>query len=431
MKYSIYNSIIQLTDKSSLLYNAFSDTFIVFDCSYKDLILNNIENLEKKNTGLYNQIINSQCYVPDTLDEFSRLLDHTTKIIQNENQFFLILNPTLSCNFKCWYCYEDHIKGSNMSDQVIQSIDLLYNKILEENPNIKTFTLSFFGGEPLMRFKSIVQPRIKKHIDFCKKNELSYNFSFTSNGSLISKKMILELKKYGDISFQITLDGNEELHNKVRFFTNNKGSYKIIVKNIKLLLENNIEVRLRINYTRENYLSIIDILEDLKEISLDQRRNFEIDFHRVWQDKEGMKTLNGIHKVLNSFVNGGFKIIFADLNEINNACYADKKNTLVINYNGDIYKCTAKDFSRENREGYLESSGNIIWEKSQEHRQHLKLTNKRCHTCRIAPLCGGGCTRYILEREGSDYCLFNKMDDLIDKQILYRFDSAIRGKKIL
>lgn len=34
-------------------------------------------------------------------------------------------------------------------------------------------------------------------------------------------------------------------------------------------------------------------------------------------------------------------------------CYADKENCIVINYNGDIYKCTAMIFYRKRKKAYL------------------------------------------------------------------------------
>ena len=37
-----------------------------------------------------------------------------------------------------------------------------------------------------------------------------------------------------------------------------------------------------------------------------------------------------------------------------------KKNEAIINYNGNIYKCTATDFDKTERYGFLNEDGNII-----------------------------------------------------------------------
>ena len=106
---------------------------------------------------------------------------------------------------------------------------------------------------------------------------------------------------------------------------------------------------------------------------------------------------------------------------------------MVINYNGDVFKCTAKDFTKENREGILNEVGDIVWEKSQEHRLSLKLSNPLCSQCRIAPLCGGGCSRYILDKKAmgqSSYCVFNDKEAEIDEFIVNHVEKIIRNQRV-
>lgn len=42
-------------------------------------------------------------------------------------------------------------------------------------------------------------------------------------------------------------------------------------------------------------------------------------------------------------------------------CYGDHANHFIVNYNGDLYKCSARDFTKENREGVLTSDGDLEW----------------------------------------------------------------------
>lgn len=432
MKYSCYNSIIPLSEKSNLLYNSYSDSFIVFNAKLKDLIINNFEKLKDVNGQLYQMLIDSKCYVENDINEFERLRYYCNEYIFDDSQFLVIINPTLACNFKCWYCYENHIPNSKMPNEIKDRIYQLFNNIVNENKNLKSFALAFFGGEPLLQYKSVVVPFINAHFDLCNKYNLSHGISFTSNGALIKESMINDFVKFGPTAFQITLDGDEDFHNKVRYSGKNKGSYKLIISNIKMLIKNDIKVRLRINYTKENIHSIKGIVDDIKDISKNMKDNLTIDFHRVWQDaKDGeVRDLDEIRDIVNLFIDNDFMVKFNIMDEIRNSCYADKKNTLVLNYNGDVYKCTAKDFTHENRDGYLDEKGNIIWEKSQDYRRSLKLKNELCHNCRIAPLCGGGCTKYILEKEKKDqeYCVLKNSETLKDQIILDRFDYWIRLK---
>lgn len=94
-------------------------------------------------------------------------------------------------------------------------------------------------------------------------------------------------------------------------------------------------------------------------------------------------------------------------------------NSCVINYNGDIFKCTAIDFHKTQRDGYLSAEGKLIWENdSLEKRMSSKFTNTACRTCRIMPLCHGGCSGKSLVSK--DYCLHNQSDEEKDSVVSNR-----------
>lgn len=422
MKQSIFNSIINLTESSILIYNSYSDSFFIVKKELQALF-HDIQKVKSKFPKLYRCFVKAGIYINNNIDELYNLKETYKKIAYNDSNFFLMINPTLDCNFKCWYCYENHIKTSEMDTTNLAKVKILINNILETNINY--FTLSFFGGEPFLKYQQVVLPLIKYTSELCKLKNIYFNISFTSNGSLITSKRILEMKNMGPLAVQITLDGNKETHNRIRFFQNNKGSYDIITQNIYNLISNGCHVRLRINYTQNTINTIKDIISDFSSVTDEMKKNMLIDFHRVWQDKDSMDIIPKIRELANEFRNNGFKVLYNSLNEITNCCYADKKNTAIINFNGDVYKCSAKDFTKENRNGFLNEEGQIIWNQPPQHRLSLKLDNKPCQKCRIAPLCGGGCTSFIINRkkEGEEYCLYNYDNDIIDKLILDRFET--------
>jgi uncharacterized protein len=154
----------------------------------------------------------------------------------------------MNCNFKCWYCYETHIKNSKLSEQVLSNIKQFITQTAVAP--LKHFTLSFFGGEPLLYFKKDVIPIIEHFTNECKQKDIDFNISFTTNGYLINQEFITFFKERNlSCFFQITFDGYKEQHDKVRFIHDNKGSYETIIYNIKMLVNNGFRVRLRINYT--------------------------------------------------------------------------------------------------------------------------------------------------------------------------------------
>ena len=427
MKYSIYNNIVTISPKIILLFNSFSDSYMFLNASISNL-LKTPSLIKEQHPKLYRNMVKKGFYVFERTDEFNRLKSCAERILKDTSSYFLIINPTMDCNLSCWYCYEKHEK-SVMSKEVFQSVLSFIKDKVESG--IGNFRLGFFGGEPLMKLKTIVIPLIEYTYHLCKQENIDFGVSFTSNGTLLTKTKIEELCRYCKPSFQITLDGNEENHNKVRFFTNRKGTYSLILQNIKSLLEYNCPVRVRINYTKDNIGSIHDILQNASALFNEHKDLIEFDFHRVWQDKDTEeRVLPEIKTYAGNLIGKGFKALYDELNEIRNPCYGDKANTAVINYNGDVFKCTAKDFCKENREGILTDEGKIEWEKSQEYRLSIKLKNTACQKCSIAPICGGGCSRYILEKEEKPYCLFNYDNKAIDKFIINHVEKMLMKDRI-
>jgi uncharacterized protein len=96
-----------------------------------------------------------------------------------------------------------------------------------------------------------------------------------------------------------------------------------------------------------------------------------------------------------------------DYNNVLNSCYADKINQATINYNGDVYKCNARDFNEKNKEGVLTDDGQIAWNDRGKERVNIKMNNSPCLECSILPICGGGCSQVALENKDKDYCVHN------------------------
>lgn len=160
------------------------------------------------------------------------------------------------------------------------------------------------------------------------------------------------------------------------------------------------------------------------------REYLRISFHRVWQDRDNDNDIPLITDVIESF-NKEFNQNNDEynLNEMRFPCYGDKKNTVVINYNGDVYKCTARDFSAVNRCGTLRSDGTIEWQQQELNRRNCaKMSKQICRTCKILPLCGGGCAQNSVESDG-DYCMHGMNDDKKNRVVLNHFYNSYLNNK--
>ena len=427
MKKSQYN-FVRKVGTQYVLYNAATENTTVLDPIvaqlYQDKLVNEIKDLHPE---FYDYLCNSGYIVSDDADELQSIIKQWDSEDNDPRSFSLSINPTLNCNMDCWYCYEKHDGDLNMKEPVVSSIrKLIINKLSDKE--LTRFHFGFFGGEPLLCFNRIV----KNLIDFTTERGLEYGkaitLSFVTNGYLLSEEILEYLQKVGHkTTFQITLDGNEDIHNCVRHTKSGDRTYERILKNASRILEYpNMNLVLRCNFTAESLTSFIDVATDLSEWvknpKLDIRR-LSVDLHQVWQDYAESRTVD--INALECEVRNAFAASDIPLSIIRKAqryrCYAERNNSVLVNYNGDLFRCTARDFTRENREGVLTDNGILVWNDRSKNRNDIKWSNPTCCLCEIYPLCGGACSQNKLESKrisGCDYGYAQKdKDDIITARI--------------
>jgi uncharacterized protein len=158
------------------------------------------------------------------------------KIIDQEIKQ-LTLFITEKCNFKCSYC----IYGSSYPDNQINtersmSWDIAKRSIdyyLAHSRNVKTKSISFYGGEPFLEFEII-----KKCVDYFleKSDSKEAVISITTNGSLLTPENIRFLVDK-NVDLLISVDGPEKVHDLHRQYKNNKGTFQSVLKNLQYIYD--------------------------------------------------------------------------------------------------------------------------------------------------------------------------------------------------
>jgi len=394
-------------------YNGFSNEFIILEPYlfelYKVAKENDFEELNLHSPEFYTLLKEKDFFITDDIDEVDRVRQMSKLIDNDDTKYKLHINPTMNCNFKCWYCYETHIKDSKMDQLTISNTEDFVKQIFENKKSLKEFSLSWFGGEPLLYFHKVVVPILKSTYEISELHSVSFNSAITTNGLLIDQSVIDQCLRYNLSFFQITLDGNREKHDKVRFISEGRGSYDKIVENIFKLAKNKITVNIRVNISVETLSGVSEIVNDFEEMTPEDRQWIHFDLHKVWQvEKDIEQEINDFRWFFRS---KGFTVSSGSHDTVMNSCYGDHRNHATINYNGEVFKCTARDFTTGNSEGILKSGGFIEWNEKLEKRLDSKFKNRPCLECPILPLCGGGCTQQAIEHENVDYCVYDFDDN--------------------
>lgn len=338
------------------------------------------------------KLTESGMLIEENVDESDYIERFRNQVAQeNPDSFMLIINPTLRCNFNCWYCYESHIASSDMPMEVYERTCRCIDMLTQRK---KELSISFFGGEPLLCYENIVAPIMKYAAEKGKANGCEIYFSFTTNGYLINDRMIGQFRNYNVTNFQITLDGSQEAHDSTRT-PRSAVSYNKIITAIKKLTDNGFSVTLRLNLNDSTINGAFSIPDDFKDHS--SKHLINVSIHQIWQDRDkGEDIRTQQYNLYEHFAKNGFNIEVSKTHQLKNPCYADRKNSCIINSDGRLFKCTAVDFANTEATGKLDSSGNLISEDSSIDKVHnLRRDSTNCSKCRIMPLCNSGCYKNV------------------------------------
>lgn len=408
MKYSNYNFVFR-NGTSAVIYNEVSDGTILLQPELVQVIQetkDNIDSLQSRHQELYDAMVGKGMIVDGDMDEAEHIVENWRLQDNNPEHYFLTILPTLNCNLRCWYCYEEHKATANMTEETLGRVCRLIDN-LTGNGKLKYLHLSFFGGEPLLPFKKTVWPLLQYTGKLCQEREVRLLVHFTTNGVLLTPKVIdclMSLPLAEKPGVQITLDGNREYHNNSRHTVNKGPTFDIIVNNIHAALKAGMYVTNRFNYTQKSVDSIVDVLEAYKDLTPEEREKLQFDFQQVWQEEHLEDVRLKALKLAKTYSSNDFRV-FVEKRYNSQRCGSDADNQVAVNYDGRLYSCTARDTNDEECEGYLSEDGTLVWNGRHKKRMAIKYGNTTCRKCRIFPICHGGCSQLKLEAGDEDRCI--------------------------
>ena len=397
-KVSKYNIEVEHSD-CMILYNALTDNLLPI--SYKEYsvvetLLEHLPEFYNRFPELYSAFIQSGFIINSEFNELAYIKLQNKRRVYTHNDYRITINPTLDCNLKCWYCIVDYAGAKHererMSDETVAAL----NKHIEElviRQKANTIHLDWFGGEPTIYFDEVISKVSKSAKSVTSENNVHFRQQITTNATLLNEERILQMKDFGFIIFQIPIDGNERHHNKIKFFNNKQGTYRKIIENINLIsdLIPDVYIALRINYDKQTLKNISDIFPDISEKS---KKCITVDFQRVWQIPCSEKERQLLKTSKEDFLAAGLRSYFWAYNPMQfRRCYADSFHYYAINYNGKVFKCTARDYGDDKVIGSLLPSGKIEWNDDllSKYFEKSPFENEMCENCKMLPLCMGPC----------------------------------------
>jgi len=189
--------------------------------------------------------------------DFLTLLKAFKAKIGQKPFFYGSCDITNKCNLNCKHCYwrKNYEEEEELSKDEFE--DIIEEKFIENN----ILQVVLTGGEPLLR-PEIIELFAEKGV----------SFDIVTNGTL-------PLKDFGQSEYYISIDGDEEIHNKIR----GQGTYGRIKRNVENF---DGDSNLIINYTINslNYQCIEKVFEEWK----DRVDMVNFQFHTPFSHDDGL-----------------------------------------------------------------------------------------------------------------------------------------------
>jgi len=343
-------------------------------------------------------LVHGHFLVDDEADELAILKADMMKDRFRTNMLGLTIAPTLDCNFRCDYCYEDHLRV-NMSRTVQQA---LLRWVEARAGQIEILRVTWFGGEPMIPSAfSIVEDLSRSFQEMAKGRGFAYEAEIVTNGYFLTRAMVGTLRDLGIKKLQVTLDGPPAIHDQRRVLAGGQGTFSKIVANLKETVSE-IPTQLRINVDRRNAGATLDLMEILQKEGIAEK----LMTHVAQVTFAGAACGNILESCFSSeeFARTAVQIFREAARRalplsrypfrIRGAfCTADRANGFVIAPSGAIFKCWHEvTINPDSAVGNL-LDGEHPFHKINEARWLAwnPLEKEECVECSVLPLCHGGC----------------------------------------
>ncbi|MCW8965951.1 MAG: SPASM domain-containing protein, partial [Candidatus Pacearchaeota archaeon] len=226
-----------------------------------------------------------------------------------------------------------------------------------------------------------------------------FNSSIATNGYLLCEEVVEKFFDAQIFTVNVTLDGSEEQHNRIRNQKNVSNTFQVIISNISNYLKydnrNKVIIRFQLHDLHEAKLnSIISSLHPLMPLA----RQITVYFRPIFlscadglykniDNKESLFTaLNFLYREI--FALGFNPLMYSNITQF---CNGEMDSYWLVNPRGELYKCSLT--LDDDPLGCINENGEIRMTEN-----FIKFYNKfdftgfsECRYCANLPICWGGC----------------------------------------
>lgn len=322
-------------------------------------------------------------------------------------KFLIQWHITENCNQRCLHCYQDDYSSEDLNIDILKKFFnefLKLIKYLNQSENNYWLHINFTGGEPFVRNDFL------ELLEYCKNQYNNLSFGILTNGALLDENAINVLNNLKVAFVQLSLEGNKQIHDKIR----GKNNYFIVKTAAKLLVKNKIKTYLSFTAHKNNYNAFKDVAKtarklkvnklwadrfvpfgtgtDMKELVLTAKDNLK--FMQIMnKEKQKLKFFSNTEVSMNRALH------FQETGHYPYKCSAGNSLITVL-HNGDVLPCRRLPI----KAGNLLTDSLINIYKNSKILTELRNSKQQitgCESCSYQEFCLGGakCMAYALKKD--------------------------------
>lgn len=436
---SRYNFRVQLDDGRVGLYNSKTGAVVVAECGQAEELLAVLARPQSHAGSHLLSTLKAQGFlVCEDADELADIRAWHTRYVSDQRVVHLTLLPAEACNFACPYCFQYQKRNMLMEPWVYNAVLRLLERIAMENHRQGETThvkISWFGGEPTLAARQILtfQQRLK---ELCERFPIIMHSTMVTNGYLLTPHLFQQLWDAGVREFQVTLDGDKPAHDRLRVLKTGKPTFDTIYTNLKGIsaLPDTFQFKLaiRVNFLRTTVSSVHNLIDKFaRDFGHDgrfsiycrpvynfptTRNNIQAVAQDICTTEEGLALQSSLAlKVMKCLQLSALSRMFDPLPMPTPAwCPNERLYSYVVGADGLLFPCDTFVGSKEHSIGYLSEEGAVVYnEKYEEWKKPIFDSGENpCLTCRLLPVCLGGCRRVRLFSPHGTACFWREEDIL-------------------
>lgn len=410
-----------------LLYNLITEELIFLDDEEKGILKNNsLSELKEK-------LIKKWFLVPMDFEDqklykqFASLKKLFNRANPNHPVTSFVIFPTTDCNARCFYCFE--LSGNRRSMSIETAKDV--SKYIIKKSKGNNVDLRWFGGEPL--YNSVVIDEICSELEI---NQIKYSSTMITNGYLFDENLIARARNKWNLTWvQITLDGTEEIYNRVKAYIYTDGSaFEKVIDNIGKLLNNDISVTVRMNMDDHNANDLYDLTDCLVD-RFSVYKKFDVTVSLLFEDscaRIANRSDDNRHTLINSFMKlqkyvsskGMLKSHVIREIKTSSYCMADSNSCIMILPDGKLGRC--QHYTDDHFVGNIYDD--VTDFKMVDWFKEMRTVVDECEMCAMAPWCEYPvCCKSAPQR--CDDVDKNMRKQLLEKRMEYIYNESKKGEK--